>query len=58
VWKESGALEVFDGRTFRPHARERSHLPIVDRSISWFQGKHGHVPPAQILSAATSARRR
>jgi len=58
VWNDAGDLEVFDGSMFRPHERSRSRLPIVDRSISWFSGKRGHVPPAQILAAATPAKRR
>jgi uncharacterized protein YbcC (UPF0753/DUF2309 family) len=58
VWKEDGTLAVFDGTTFRHHTKENSRLPIVDRSITWFRGKHGHLPPAQVLAAATPARRR
>ena len=58
VWKEDGTLDLFDGTTFRHHTKESSRLPIVDRSITWFRGKHGHLPPAQVLAAATPARRR
>jgi hypothetical protein len=58
VWNDAGDLEVFDGSVFRPHKRSRSRLPIVDRSIAWFSGKRGHVPPAQVLAAATPTRRR
>ena len=58
VWKEDGTLDLFDGTTFRHHTKESSRLPIVDRSITWFAGKRGHLPPAQILSASTPTRRR
>ena len=58
VWNEDGTLDVFDGAVFRRHLRESSRLPIVDRSITWFAGKRGHLPPAQILSASTPTRRR
>ncbi len=58
VWNDAGDLEVFDGSVFRPHVRSRPRLPIVDRSISWFSGKRGHVAPAQVLAAFTPIRRR
>jgi hypothetical protein len=51
-------LEVFDGSVFCPHERSRPRLPIVDRSISWFSEKRGHVAPAQVLAAFTPVRRR
>lgn len=47
---EDGTISVFDGREFRPHVREQARLPVVDRSRSWYGGRRGHLPPAQVLA--------
>ena len=58
AWNPQGDLEVFDGERFLPHVREQSRLPVVDRSIAWFAGRAGHLPPAQILAALAPPRKR
>lgn len=52
AWDPHGAeLAVFDGDHFTPYVPERSDLPVVDRSCSWYAGHRDHLPPARVLAA-------
>ena len=52
----TGSLALFTNGGFVPHVPERRDLPVVDRSIVWYAGHRGHLPPARVL-AATAPRR-
>lgn len=60
-WPPHGRLpEVFDRvrRRFVPHMVESSLLPEVARSIDWYRGLRGNLPPARIRTAAAAPRAR
>ncbi len=52
---DSGALSTFDGAGFIPYLPERTDIPVVDRSISWYAGQRDHLPPARVLAATQQA---
>ena len=47
----TGELAVFEGGGFRPYVPESLQIPVVDRSVDWYGGHRGHLPPARILAA-------
>ena len=52
---ETGALYVFEHGGFVPYQPERSDIPVVERSVSWYAGRRDHLPPARVLAAASNA---
>ncbi|MFM8987037.1 MAG: putative inorganic carbon transporter subunit DabA [Planctomycetia bacterium] len=50
-----GAAETglcwFDGERFQPYVPEADRIPTVARSIDWFGGHRGHLPPARTTAA-------
>jgi len=52
---ETGALSVFEHGGFVPYQPERSDIPVVERSVSWYAGRRDHLPPARVLAAASNA---
>jgi uncharacterized protein YbcC (UPF0753/DUF2309 family) len=46
-----GALSWFDGGRFVAYVPEVDRLPTVPRSIDWFGGHRGHLPPVRTASA-------
>jgi uncharacterized protein YbcC (UPF0753/DUF2309 family) len=46
-----GGLGVFGATGFSPYRRESTRIPVVQRSIDWYAGHRGHLPPARILAA-------
>jgi uncharacterized protein YbcC (UPF0753/DUF2309 family) len=55
AWQESG-LSLFDDGRFLPYAPESTRIAIVERSVDWFAGQRGHLPPARVVAALTSGR--
>ena len=52
AWDPTGAgLHVFDAGRFVPHEGERCIQPVVERSLDWYRGQRGHLPPARVLAA-------
>jgi len=52
AWHEAGSgLSIFDNGRFVPYVTESSRIPEVRRSIDWFGGHRGHLPPARTLAA-------
>ena len=49
---DTGALAVFEDGVFVPYRIESSDIPVVDRSVAWYAGRRGHLPPARVLAAA------
>jgi uncharacterized protein len=57
-WHAPGnGLSMFDGSRFVPYQPESSRITVVDRSVDWFAGHHGHLPPARTMAALTGERR-
>jgi len=54
----TGALAVFADGGFVPYVPERTDIPVVERSVSWYAGRRDHLPPARVLAAAAGARGR
>jgi hypothetical protein len=48
---DTGALAVFEDGGFRPYQPESPHLPEVERSVQWYGGQRGHLPPARVTAA-------
>jgi uncharacterized protein YbcC (UPF0753/DUF2309 family) len=48
---ETGTLAVFEDGDFRPYVPERLDVPVVERSVAWYAGRRGHLPPARVLAA-------
>jgi hypothetical protein len=48
---DTGALAVFEDGGFRPYQPESPHLPEVERSVEWYGGQRGHLPPARVTAA-------
>jgi uncharacterized protein YbcC (UPF0753/DUF2309 family) len=48
----TGALAVFEDGGFVPYTPERTDIPVVARSVSWYSGRRDHLPPARVLAAA------
>ncbi|NDC53018.1 MAG: DUF2309 family protein, partial [Planctomycetia bacterium] len=46
----TGALTVFEKGRFRPHVPESPHLAAVERSVDWYRGHRGHLPPARVAA--------
>jgi uncharacterized protein YbcC (UPF0753/DUF2309 family) len=57
AWGPPGTgLSLFmDGR-FAPYVPESDRLPTVERSIDWFGGHRGHLPPARTMAALSGGR--
>ena len=51
----TGDLAVFEDGGFRPYVPEHRQLPVVDRSVDWYGGHRGHLPPARIRAAMRPA---
>ncbi|NCX99926.1 MAG: hypothetical protein EBX35_15470, partial [Planctomycetia bacterium] len=51
---DTGALAVFQDGGFVAYRPERTDIPVVERSVSWYSGHRGHLPPARVLAAAES----
>ena len=51
---QTGALSVYDGGAFVPYVPEHNEIPVVDRSVSWYAGRRGHLSPARVLAAMTN----
>jgi len=49
---DTGALAVFQDGGFVAYRPERTDIPVVERSVSWYSGHRGHLAPARILAAA------
>ncbi len=47
----TGQLSLYSKGGFVPYVPERRDLPVVDRSIVWYAGHRGHLPPARVLAA-------
>jgi uncharacterized protein YbcC (UPF0753/DUF2309 family) len=45
------AIVVLGREGFRPHKPESWSVPVVDRSVDWFAGQRGNLPPALIRAA-------
>jgi hypothetical protein len=43
-----GRMARFVGGGFAPYAPEPAALPRVARSVDWYRGKAGHLPPALV----------
>ena len=57
-WHAPGnGLSMFDGSRFVPYQPESSRIAVVDRSVDWFGGHRGHLPPARTMAALTGAPR-
>jgi uncharacterized protein YbcC (UPF0753/DUF2309 family) len=57
-WGAPGSgLLLFDGSRFVPYQPESSRIAVVNRSVDWFGGHRGHLPPARTLAALTGERR-
>jgi uncharacterized protein YbcC (UPF0753/DUF2309 family) len=54
----TGELAVFADGGFVPYVPERTDIPVVERSVSWYSGRREHLPPARVLAAAAGARGR
>jgi hypothetical protein len=54
----TGELAVFQDGGFVPYAPERTDIPVVERSVSWYSGHRNHLPPARVLAAAGGTGRR
>jgi len=54
----TGELAVFQDGGFVPYAPERTDIPVVERSVSWYSGHRNHLPPARVLAAADGTGRR
>jgi uncharacterized protein YbcC (UPF0753/DUF2309 family) len=48
AWGPAGDLAVFRDGRFMPYARESDQLAAVSRSIDWYAGNRGHLPPARV----------
>ena len=46
-----GTLHVFGEGGFRPYVPDDPRLDSVERSIDWYRGHRGHLPPAVIRAA-------
>ena len=46
-----GGLAWFDGGRFVDYVPESDRLPTVPRSIDWFGGRRGHLPPVRTAAA-------
>jgi hypothetical protein len=52
AWHPPGAgLSQFAGDRFVPYVPESHRLPVVPRSIDWFGGQRGHLPPVRTAAA-------
>jgi uncharacterized protein YbcC (UPF0753/DUF2309 family) len=49
---DTGGLAVFERGGFVPYRPERTDIPVVERSVSWYGGHRGHLAPARVLAAA------
>jgi uncharacterized protein YbcC (UPF0753/DUF2309 family) len=50
---ETRAISVFDARFgFRPYTPDNEGLPRVERSVDWYHGRDGFLPPALIRPPA------
>ena len=57
-WAAPGSgLLWFDGERFVAYQPESSRIAVVDRSVDWFAGHRGHLPPARTMAALTGAPR-
>ncbi|MDA1040281.1 MAG: DUF2309 domain-containing protein [Planctomycetota bacterium] len=52
-----GGLLWFDGERFVAYQPESSRIAVVDRSVDWFAGHRGHLPPARTMAALTGVSR-
>jgi uncharacterized protein YbcC (UPF0753/DUF2309 family) len=48
---DTGAIALFEDGGFKPYAPELLQLPAVERSVDWYGGHRGHLPPARVLAA-------
>jgi uncharacterized protein YbcC (UPF0753/DUF2309 family) len=55
---DTGAIAVFQDGGFVPYRPERTDIPVVERSVSWYAGRRDHLPPARVLAAADGTGRR
>jgi uncharacterized protein YbcC (UPF0753/DUF2309 family) len=55
---QTGGLAVFQDGDFVPYRPERTDIPVVERSVSWYAGHRGHLAPARVLAAADGTGRR
>ena len=57
-WHAPGAgLSWFEGDRFVPYRPESTRIAVVERSVDWFGGHRGHLPPARTTAALAEARR-
>ena len=53
-WHAPGeGLSWFEGDRFVPYTPESTRIAVVKRSIDWFGGQRGHLPPARTTAALT-----
>jgi hypothetical protein len=53
-WSGPGeGLAWFDGERFVPYRPESTRIAVVEKSIDWFGGHRGHLPPARTMAALT-----
>lgn len=43
-----GSMQVFRGGAFVPYTPGPAALPQVQRSVDWYLGRGGHLPPALV----------
>jgi uncharacterized protein YbcC (UPF0753/DUF2309 family) len=56
-WHARGeGLSLFDGERFVPYQPESTRIAVVEKSIDWFGGHRGHLPPARTMAALTGGR--
>jgi uncharacterized protein YbcC (UPF0753/DUF2309 family) len=55
AWNGS-RLSLFEQGRFIPYAPESRHIATVGRSVDWFSGQRGHLPPARVTAALTGGR--
>jgi uncharacterized protein YbcC (UPF0753/DUF2309 family) len=51
-----GGVSWFDGDRFVPYQPESTRIAVVNRSVDWFAGHRGHLPPARIMAALAEGR--
>jgi uncharacterized protein YbcC (UPF0753/DUF2309 family) len=57
AWGQPGAgLAWCDDGRFVPYVPESNRIPTVTRSIDWFGGQRGHLPPARTTAALVGGR--
>ena len=56
-WHAPGAgLSWLEGDRFVPYRPESTRIAVVERSVDWFGGHRGHLPPARTMVALRESR--